>query len=288
MHIQTPDIVSFHRALTDYYYQSGRRDMPWRKAEADGLFDPYKILVSEMMLQQTQVDRVTPKYHAFLRRFPNAASLAAAPLGDVLEEWSGLGYNRRAKFLWQAAGVVQAEYKGTFPQTRAGLEHLPGIGPNTAGAILAYAFNQPVVYLETNIRTVIIHHFFQDKQSIPDKAIREVLEILLPASGDKQTAQMHGSKLGPREFYWAMMDYGSYLKKTVGNLNRASKSYAKQSAFHGSLRQVRGAVLRQLKAGPQTGKQLAEHITDERLNAVLDALVTEGMISKQGASYRLG
>lgn len=287
MQLQTPDIVAFHRALTDYYYQSGRHDMPWRKPDKKGNFDPYKILVSEIMLQQTQVDRVVPKYHEFIAKFPNLSVLAQAELGAVLTVWSGLGYNRRAKFLWQAARAITHDHEGIFPMSIDELKRLPGIGANTAGAIMAYAFNAPVLYVETNIRTVLIHHFFHDRQAVDDKQILQVLAVLLPTDQHTDQAKMLGAKLSPREFYWAMMDYGTYLKKTVGNLNRVSKSYAKQTAFHGSLRQVRGAVLRALTKSPLSNQELIGKLADERLPQVLAALEKEGMITQNDGTYRL-
>lgn len=286
MHMQVTEIVSFLEKLTNFYYESGRHDMAWRRPDADGGFDPYKILVSEMMLQQTQVDRVTPKYELFLRKFPTVRDLAAVPLGDVLKVWNGLGYNRRAKYIWQAAQTVENEFTGVFPATQSQLMQLPGIGPNTAGAILAYAYDQPAIFIETNIRTVIIHHFFKDRQGIHDTKIREVLEALVP-KGDKNGLLLQGGVLGPREFYWAMMDYGTFLKKTVGNVSRASRHYTRQSAFHGSKRQLRGNVIRLLTEKPRGVSGLKKEITDERLDDVLKELATEGMIVQKGATYRL-
>jgi A/G-specific adenine glycosylase len=284
--LSTSEIVTFQKILTGFYYESGRHDMLWRKAGSGGHFDPYKIMVSELMLQQTQVDRVAPKYTAFLQAFPTVEDLAQATLGDVLTLWNGLGYNRRAKFIWQAAQVVVKEYEGQFPDTETDLQKLPGIGLNTAGAIMAYAYNQPVVFIETNIRAVIIHHFFKDKTGVPDKDIREVMEAIVPA-GKNNKGRMQGSVLSPREFYWAMMDYGSYLKKTVGNTARASKHYVKQSTFQGSKRQLRGQVIRELTAGPLKLAELQARIDDERLQDILDALHAEGMISGRGDTYHL-
>jgi A/G-specific adenine glycosylase len=280
MRLTTPKIVSFHRALTDYYYQSGRHDMLWRRPGKGGHFDPYKILVSEVMLQQTQVDRVTPKYSAFMQTFPTVQELAAAKLSDVLKVWNGLGYNRRAKYLWQAAQMIVDDFDGQFPDTLAELKRIPGIGSNTAGAILAYAYNKPVVFVETNIRTVIIHHFFKDKTSVHDSEIKEVLDKVLPS-------KVSGAILSPREFYWAMMDYGTYLKKTVGNLSRSSRHYTRQSKFQGSLRQLRGQVIRLLTDGPLTEKNLHDAINDERLDDVLDALEREAFIARHGRQVRL-
>ncbi len=133
------------------------REMPWRAAEADGSFDPYKILVSELMLQQTQVARVVPKFTEFVAKFPTLEALANASLGDVLKAWQGLGYNRRAKYLHSAA---QALISKEAPWKCEDLVALAGVGPNTAGAVLAYAYNQPVLFVETNVRSVFIHHFF--------------------------------------------------------------------------------------------------------------------------------
>jgi len=261
----------FLETLWDFYARNGR-DLPWRQPEPDGSFDPYKIMVSELMLQQTQVPRVLQKYHEFLQRFPTVQALKRADLGDVLRTWQGLGYNRRAKFLHEAAKLV---YKlNYFPDTFDDLVKLPGVGVNTAGAILAYAYNQPAVFIETNVRTVYIHHFFADAADIPDKAIRELLD---------QTLDLEN----PREFYWALMDYGSHLKATVGNLNKASKHYARQSKFDGSRRQVRGQIIRVLGMGDRTLPQLREIIADDRLESVLQDLVAEDMVHNNGGAYSL-
>ena len=273
------DIEDFLISLRRFYEESGRHDMLWRQPESDGSLDPYKILVSELMLQQTQVVRVAPKFVAFTERFPTVQAMAAASLGDVLGLWSGLGYNRRAKFLWQAAVAITTDFDGHFPRTPADLQKLPGVGPNTAGAIMAYAYNQPVIYLETNIRTVLIHHFFQNELAIPDKTLRAVLKQIV--------WQLELSEMSPREFYWAMMDYGAYLKQTVGNLNRASSSFVKQSTFHGSRRQVRGQVIRLLTERKYTIDELVKTLSDERAVSVIDDLVSEGLLQKRGQMLSL-
>lgn len=266
---------AFRSTVWEYYRQHGRHDLPWRLAEPDGLFDSYKILVSEMMLQQTQVPRVIPKFQNFVRQFPTFQALAAAPLAEVLQAWNGLGYNRRAKFLWQTAGVIvaSAPSRPKLPDTTAELTKLPGIGPGTAGALLAYAYNRPVVFVETNIRTVFIHHFFAGQQQVADKDIADLVAQTLPDN--------------PREWYWALMDYGTYLKQTIGNLNMLSKHYTKQSVFVGSRRQIRGHVLRLLGTQAQTIDSLQELITDQRLPGVLDDLAREGLIQKSGSYYKL-
>jgi A/G-specific adenine glycosylase len=268
-------IPEFQITVWQYYQDNGRHTMPWRSPEDDGTYDPYKIMLSEIMLQQTQVARVTIKYQEFLQLFPTMESLAQAPLAEVLSAWSGLGYNRRAKFVWQAAQMVVQDFESQFPVQTSQMVRLPGIGPNTAGAIAAYAFNQPVVFVETNIRTVFIHHFFQDTSAVPDSAIMELAAAALDTKN-------------PRAWYWALMDYGSYIKQTVGNLSKESNSYTKQSTFEGSLRQIRGQALRILTNGPLQQKEICQEITDPRLAEVLEALLREQLIQKQGNTYRLG
>jgi len=262
----------FVETVWDYYAAHGR-DLPWRQPDTAGTFDPYKIMVSEIMLQQTQVNRVIEKYREFLTLFPDTKTLAAAPLSAVLTVWSGLGYNRRAKFLWQAARAIEA--RGTFPQTQTELTALPGIGINTAGAIMAYAYNQPVIFIETNIRTVYISSFLADSaELITDKQIIEL------AAATLQTDE-------PRQWYWALMDYGSHLKRTAGNSSRLSKTYTKQSTFVGSKRQIRGQVLKALLHGPMSAENIMELIEDERLPQVLVNLTQEQLIEKTDTGYQL-
>jgi len=264
--------AEFLEVLRKFYEKAGRSSLPWRQPERNGSFDPYKVMVSELMLQQTQVVRVTPKYHTFLERFPSTTSLAQASLGDVLRVWQGLGYNRRAKFLWQSAQALNKLKH--FPSALEELTKLPGIGTNTAGAILAYTYNQPVIFVETNIRTVYIHHFFHGRTDISDKEIISLLEQTLDSKN-------------PREFYWALMDYGSHLKATAGNANKASRHYTRQSAFHGSRRQVRGQIIRLLGETNLTLADLQAAVADERLESVLSDLVTEGLVRRQNGTYSL-
>jgi A/G-specific adenine glycosylase len=255
----------FQETVWDYYRVHGR-DLPWRHEPLLA----YNILVSEVMLQQTQARRVVPKYHEFLQAFPNTESLAKASLGEVIKAWSGLGYNRRAKYLHEAANQLEAKPTWTLDDLTA----CKGIGHNTAAAVLAYAYNQPIAFIETNIRTVYIHHFFHDAEVVSDKEILPLVEQTL----DKEH---------PREFMWALMDYGSHLKKSVGNVARASKHYSKQTTFHGSKRQLRGRVLRLLGQQPYTTVQLTDENDDERLVAVLQDLLAEGLIVKRGNQYVL-
>ncbi len=279
--------VEFQRVVWEYFDRHGRHELLWRLPDAGG-FDPYKVLVSEVMLQQTQVNRVTSKYVEFLGLFPTVHDLVKASLGDVLIAWQGLGYNRRAKFLWQAAQMVVNELGGQFPTTQQELTKLPGVGVNTAGAIMAYAYNKPVVFIETNIRTVYIHHFCGDREGVPDKEIAELVQATLPM----------GDNANIRWWYWALMDYGTHIKQTTGNKSRASKSYTKQSPFAGSKRAVRGAVIRYLSqknlqnqqgstTSPTNREGLQKAISDPRLTDVLDELIQEGMVQERAGIYRL-
>lgn len=246
------------------------RDMPWRQDTR-----PYYVLVSEIMLQQTQVDRVIPKFEAFIERFPDIESLASAPLSEVLKLWSGLGYNRRAKFLHEAAKKIVNEFSGDFPETHEGLVSLPGVGANTAGAILAYSFNQPVVYVETNVRTVYFHHFFDDSGTVTDTELRVIAEETI----DREH---------PREWYWGIMDYGAYLKRQgVGRIDK-SHHYKKQSALKGSVREVRGAILKALAVQNlvEGDLRMATH-DDERFPVALQGLIRDGLVVKKNAQYVL-
>jgi A/G-specific adenine glycosylase len=267
-------IPAFQQTVWQYYQAHGRHDLPWRQPQTDGGYDPYRIVVSELMLQQTQVPRVIPKFQIFIQAFPSFQALASAPLADVLRVWSGLGYNRRAKFLRQTAQIVAEQYGGALPRGRADLVALAGIGFHTAGAVLAYAFNQPVVFIETNIRTVFIHHFFAGQEGVRDAALLPLIQESLPAEK-------------PREWYWALMDYGTHLKQTVGNTAKASAAYTRQSAFHGSRRQVRGQILRVLAEKQYTLSALHAVIADERLPGVLEDLTKEGFVEKVNGRYRL-
>lgn len=234
------------------------RDMPWR---ADS--QPYYVLVSEVMLQQTQVDRVIPKFKDFIDLFPNEKSLAAASMADIVKMWQGLGYNRRAKYLHVAAKTIVR--LGRFPDDEKDLVALPGVGKNTAGAVMVYAFNRPAIFIETNVRAVYIHHFFNDVDLVDDKDIRELLEKTL----DREN---------PRTFYWALMDYGAYLKKQ-GLKPARSKHYKKQQPLRGSVREVRGQVLKQLTDGGTSMRMLERRYADDkRLLAALDGLVKDGLV----------
>jgi A/G-specific adenine glycosylase len=265
------DIPAFQDLVLSRYRSSGRK-FPWRKTT-----DPYAILVSEIMLQQTQVGRVAEKFLQWLAAFPDFPTLAAAPLADVLAQWQGMGYNRRAIALQKCARRVMEEYGGELPDDPEILSTFPGIGKATASSICAFAFNQPVVFIETNIRRVFIHCFFSDNEIVDDTAIRPLVEAALYSKN-------------PREWYNALMDYGTELKKSVPNPNRRSVHYTRQSAFEGSDRKIRGEILRQLLSGKtQSEKALVSHIREdpERTKRILAALETEGFITRIGRSFTI-
>ncbi len=249
--------------------QQGRqyyRPMPWRDDTR-----PYYILVSELMLQQTQVARVIPKFQAFIAAFPDEASLADAPLADVLRLWTGLGYNRRARYLHQAAQAASPD----LPSDMTSLLQLPGVGPSTAGAILTYAYNQYTPFIETNVRTVYIHHFFANQSQVTDKQLRHLLDKTV----DRQQ---------PRQFYWALMDYGHYLKQHgYGRLSQSNR-YTKQTAFRGSLREMRGQLIRILAEEPKTHRQLKQLVQyDNRFEPALQGLLRDQLVTKAPEYYTL-
>ncbi len=251
----------FKQVIWDYYAKYGR-DLAWRKTT-----DPYRIVVSEVMLQQTQVDRVKPYYERFIKQFPTFRALAKAPTAEVLKAWQGLGYNRRALNLQKLAREVVTKYKGKLPADPVLLDELPGIGTGTAGSIAAFAFDKPTPFIETNIRRVFIHAFFAQKSQVHDDDILKLVEKTL----DLKRA---------REWYYALMDYGSHLAKKVANPNRQSKHYSKQSKFEGSNRQLRGRILKGLLATPALSKKEMEQLAGSKtkLAHVLSELRREGFI----------
>lgn len=259
------DIKKFKTVVWDYYHAHGR-DLAWRHEPLDA----YAILVSEIMLQQTQVSRVIPKFTKFLDVFPTIHVLSEAPLADVLRAWSGLGYNRRAKYLHDAAKLLKTKQVWTLSDLIA----CKGIGYNTAAAIMTYAYNESILFIETNIRTVYIHHFFNQSIKVFDKDLLPILE----ATMDRER---------PREWHWALMDYGSFIKSSVGNAARRSEHYAKQPAFEGSERQVRGYVIKLLGTGPKGFEQLSVDIPDNRLKIILNGLVSDGLIECPKLDYML-
>lgn len=263
--------TEFQKTILDYYAAHGR-SFPWRTTQ-----DPYAILVSEFMLQQTQTERVVEKYNRWLEVFPTVESLAQASFVQVLEQWVGLGYNRRARFLHQCAQAIVQEHNGQVPKDAAVLQTLPGIGPYTAAAVSTFAYNKPHAFIETNIRAVYIFFFFKDKETVSDKDLFPQIKASLYTEN-------------PRLWYYALMDYGAALKKVIVNPNRKSKHYTKQSQFEGSVRQARGAVIRSLTG--QNGQAYTELYANTRteqplFDKALEGLIHEGFVAENSGIYSI-
>lgn len=253
-------LQQFRGFVFSYYREFGRHDMTWRHTK-----DPYLITVSEIMLQQTQVSRVETVYPKFISLFPTAEALAGASEADVLSAWQGMGYNRRALSLQKLCRIIVNEYNGIFPKTPDELIKLPGLGPATSCSIAAFAFNQPVVFIETNIRRIFIHCFFRGQSEVDDSEIFPLVKAALPEN--------------PREWYWALMDLGSAMKQSVENPNRKSRQYVKQSAFEGSNRQLRGNVLKKMlevKEADAASVAAALGGSEEAVKNILEAMEKEG------------
>lgn len=267
------------------------RDFPWRRTT-----DPYGIWVSEVMLQQTQTARVDGRWQRWIARFPSIEALAQAPVADVLEEWQGLGYNRRALALQQAAQAL-VRVGGIMPDDADLLCALPGIGPATAAGIIAFAFDKHAVYLETNVRTVFLHELFAGQERVADKSIIPLVAATCPRDASDPADD-------PRTWYYALLDYGAHLKRIIPNPSRRSRTHTKQSRFEGSRRQKRAFLVRAVLArrGEAVGVDLAT-LTDE-LNKheviagrepvertlvaeIMEELVREGFCTNTGESWRV-
>lgn len=266
--------IRVFRQIIRGYYRAHKRDLPWRHTQ-----NPYKILVSEMMLQQTQVPRVELYWGRFISRFPDFKNLARAPLRDVLTQWQGLGYNRRALYLKKTAQIILEKYGGKLPCNFQILITLPGIGNGTAGAILAFAHNKAEPFIETNIRRVFIHFFFPDKKAVDDKEIFSLIE----ASLDKKNS---------REWYYALMDYGAMLGKNrrLKNPNRLSRHYRVQGEFAGSRRELRGKIIRMLLCGLKfSAGNLHQkiHTDKKKLKNILAELEKEKILERKSGKITL-
>ncbi len=263
------DLDAF-RAEVWAHYRANGREMPWR-----GVDDPYAVLVSEVMLQQTQVARVLERYPEWLAAFPTLDALAAAPLAAVLERWQGLGYNRRALALKKTAEIAAERFGGALPSDEALLRTFPGIGPTTAAAIMDYAFQVPAPFIETNVRAVFLHRFFADADDVPDSVLRPIVE----ATWDHDD---------PRGWGYALMDFGVHLKSTVTNPSRRSRHHTRQSRFEGSKRQMRARLLRAVLARP--GLCAEDYATDvdaaaEDALGLLEELAGEGFLACEDGTW---
>ncbi len=275
----TDDEIALFRDRILAYYSASGRDFPWRNST-----DPYHILLSEIMLQQTQAERVLPKYLAFIERWPGWVELASAPFPEVLGAWKGLGYNRRALALKEIALKVVQQYGGDLPAGEKELRTLPMVGPATAAAVMAFARQEPALYLETNIRRVLIYYFFDGAAEVHDRELYAVLEQVQ-------------ERRDPRSWYYALMDYGVFLKGRINNPNRRSAHYNRQEQFADSDRQVRGQILTVLtEQGIVTGSELLNRLPfpEEQVLRCLSALVKERFLhaadeaaAETGPSYRI-
>lgn len=262
----------FVDTVLDYHRCSGRHDQPWRQTR-----DPYAVLVSEVMLQQTQVARVISKYAEWLERFPTPNAVAEAPLSDVLACWQGLGYNRRAVAFKRACEVIVSQHGGEVPQSETELLALPGVGPATAAGVRAFAFDEPGIYLETNVRAAFLHHFFEGRTGVADREVIALMPRMLELAAER------GAK--PRDWYHALLDYGVHLKSVTANPSRASKHHVRQSPFEGSRRQARAHLLRAVmeRAGESAPVYAAVTGVESKLaEALLGELETEGFLVRDG------
>jgi A/G-specific adenine glycosylase len=272
------ELAAFKEAVLANYRGAGRV-FPWREKTAGA----WGILVSELMLQQTQTARVVEYWKAWIKRWPGVKDTAAAKLEDILAAWSGLGYNRRAKYLWECAKTICRDYGGAVPKTPDELIKLPGIGPYTSGAVACFAWDYPAVFIETNIRAAVLHFFFRDRGGVEDGELIPILAACVP-----ETAA--------REWYYALMDYGAVLKKITVNPNRKSAHYARQSGFEGSFRQIRGAIVRALaKAGPSKKSALQKSLKEELASMkeddfyrALGSLQKDMMVAEKNGIWQIG
>lgn len=261
--VSKKQIDGFTETVMLHYTVHGRHDLPWRKTT-----NPYHVLVSEVMLQQTQVARVIDKYTHWIQKYPSLKHLRSASLSEVLIEWKGLGYQRRAKALL----AVALEYD-VLPDSYDGLLRLPGVGRYTASAVRSFAYNKfGSALLETNIRAALVYTFFQHQVAVSDQELYEVLHIL-----EKQDLPVG---VGARVWYWALMDYGAYIKSQYGSQNEKSSHYRKQTTFKGSLRELRAKVLYAIAENDEIPE-------DERSDEVLSQLIGEGFIVSTKKGYEI-
>ena len=253
------EIIEFQTKILSWY-KVNKRDFPWRKTT-----DPYHILVSEIMLQQTQAPRVVVYYEKFIKRFPTINELAIAKNPEVLKIWSGLGFNNRAIRLKEIAKTIMNDLKGNFPQLQADLLKLKGIGSYTAAAIMAFAFNKKAAVIDTNIRRVLIHELHIN-QNISPKRLSEIALSIIP-------------KGKSRIWHNALMDYGA-LAATAKQTMIKSKS--KQSKFKGSEREVRGKILKLLLEKKRVSKvDLTELIQHKNVYEIMERMKADGLLGER-------
>lgn len=265
-------LLAFKELILSFYSEHGR-PFAWRETS-----EPYPILVSEVMLQQTQTSRVVPKYETFLSEWPSFSSLAEASTEALLSVWKGLGYNRRALNLRRSARMTE-EWGWTIPNERELIESLPGVGKATSAAIRSFCFGEKSVYLETNIRRVLLTCFYPEEEEVKDKELEALLHELSLINEDM------------KRWYYALMDYGVLLKALFPNANKRSAHYTKQKKFENSNRQIRGQLIHLLT---DTGSKhllaiydLLSHFEDERILNSLEQLQQEGFVQEKEGVYKI-
>lgn len=265
--------LNLFREHIHHFYRSHGRHFPWRQTD-----DPYRILLSEVMLQQTQTTRVEPKYELFLSLWPTLKDLASASTLELLTHWKGLGYNRRALYLHRTAQMSE-QWGWTLPNDEAALRDLPGVGKATLAALLAFAFDRRSIYLETNVRRVILHCFFADREGVHDRQIEQILAALIAEEED------------PKSWYYGLLDYGVLLKALVPNPNRRSAHYTRQSTFENSNRQIRGLLIHLLTEGGRSSEERIMEVLSrfeaDRITTCLTQLKEEGFVEERGGEYMI-
>ena len=285
------------------WFNEHARDLPWRRTR-----DPYAILVSEVMLQQTQVDRVLPYYTRFLERFPTVDDLASAATSDVIRIWSGLGYNRRAVNLQRAARVVVDEFGGSFPDDPAELKRLPGIGAYTAGAIAAFAYERDVAFLDTNMRRVVSRVIFGTESARESEVIEAAHALVPPGHGWTwnqaliEFGALQCTARRPACIICPLRDECAAYPTMQVALQRKASSFrqAKPEPFESTSRFYRGRIVEALRALPadepagiplaELGPRVREGFTSENLpwlRDLVDGLQRDGLavVAEDSPSY---
>lgn len=258
-------IIAFRQKILKFARKQGR-NLPWRKTD-----DPYKILISEFMLQQTQVARVINYYQNWIHLFPDFCSVSRAKKAAVLKAWSGLGYNSRALRLKECCTLICKQHGGILPESLDELMKLPGIGIYTASALLAFAYNKPVPVVDINIRRVYLHEF-KLPTDISYRAISDFAKQFIPKG---KSAEWHN----------ALMDYGAALSAQI---KKKFPPQTKQSKFDGSARQVRGEIIRRLLKGKSVAfTTLLAGIPHPDKTEILQKLITENIVSVKNGRYKI-
>ena len=270
------------------WYAPRRRAYPWR-----GSHDPYAVLVSEVMLQQTQAGRVVPAFRSFLRRFPTVRTLAAAARRDVVLEWGRLGYNRRAVRLSEAARAIVRDHGGRIPRDPATLRELPGVGPYTAAAVASLGFGEPVAAIDTNVRRVVARvHLGVDGHEAPARQVWALADAWLdrddPITWNQALMDLGRVVCRPTPLCDACPLARMCRFRLAGSV--AARGHPRQGPFEGSTRQVRGAVVRALRSHPAlTRTRLADEtgFAPERIEAAVGTLATDGLVEDDAGAVRL-